>query len=296
MFFPKAAILDQPRDTQQEHQAVLIASPTALHAQQTEHYLRSNCHVFCEKPLATDGDTAQRLARLAEEKHRVLRVGYVRRYHEASQTLKTMIANQRYGPLERIVVQAGHQAAGLPASMMNPQLAGGGVTIDFGVHVLDSLRFWVNAPLEIVRYEDNAAGGIESDAIIELGSSVGGQSVSLFAQLSRTIDLGYVALAVFRDAIVRYEFDTGYTLHVLPRQQSATEPTPFARLEQVAPPTDVYTYFARQWQDFEASINGQPSPLTDIDSAVEVTRLVATAYAQRQPLRFDYEQLFSLPL
>lgn len=296
-FFSQASLLTEIPKNFDGAGCVLIASPTALHAEQVEQYLLAGYHVFCEKPLATEGQTAQRLVHLATEKKRVLQVGYVRRYHEASQALKAMIANQRFGPLEKIVIQAGHQAAGLPASMMNPKLAGGGVTIDFGVHVLDSVRFWLSAPLKITNYADNSSGGIESDAIIQLESTVNDHTVPIIAQLSRTIDLGYVALAVFRDAIVRYEFDTGYVLHVMPRHQPITgTETPYARLEQLAPPTDAYTYFARQWQDFESSINGQVSTLPDLDDAIEVTSLVTTAYSQRQPLNFEFEQLFTTPL
>ncbi len=295
-FFPQATYLSRIEPDAHGNECVLIASPTALHAEQVEHYLRAGAHVLCEKPLATDAAVATTLVKLAQEKNAVLRVGYVRRYHEASQTIKLMIADQRFGPLETITVVAGHQAAGLPASMMNPKLAGGGVTIDFGVHVLDSLRFWLDEPLHLRSYADNNLGGIESDSYIQLHGTHKGQTIPIDVQLSRTIDLGYVALVVFREAMVRYEFDTGYALHVLPRQQPPTSASPYARLEQVAPPTDAYAYFARQWQDFESSITGQKSALADLGSAVEVTRLVAEAYGKRQPLKFAFEELFSTPL
>src|SRR5216110_2444294 len=48
-------------------EAVIICSPTDLHAEQTERALRAGKHVLCEIPLATSLADTDRLIRLADE-------------------------------------------------------------------------------------------------------------------------------------------------------------------------------------------------------------------------------------
>src|SRR4051812_8489931 len=47
--------------------AVIVCSPTDLHAQQTERALRAGKHVLCEIPLATSLTETDRLIDLAEQ-------------------------------------------------------------------------------------------------------------------------------------------------------------------------------------------------------------------------------------
>src|SRR6185437_13336915 len=48
--------------------AVLIATPSKLHARMVEKALERNLHVFCEKPFVLDVSDGERLAAMAEAK------------------------------------------------------------------------------------------------------------------------------------------------------------------------------------------------------------------------------------
>jgi 2-hydroxy-4-carboxymuconate semialdehyde hemiacetal dehydrogenase len=63
-----------------EVDAVLICSPTDLHAEQTERALRAGKHVLCEIPLATSLAAADRLIELAAALDRRLMVCHTQRY------------------------------------------------------------------------------------------------------------------------------------------------------------------------------------------------------------------------
>src|SRR5438128_2770412 len=52
--------------------AVIVCSPTDLHAEQTERALRAGKHVLCEIPLATSLGDVDRLTALAEQLDRRL--------------------------------------------------------------------------------------------------------------------------------------------------------------------------------------------------------------------------------
>lgn len=64
--------------------AVVICSPSPVHADQTERALRAGKHVLCEIPLALSLADADRLIRLADEVDRRLMVCHTRRFDPAT--------------------------------------------------------------------------------------------------------------------------------------------------------------------------------------------------------------------
>ena len=60
--------------------AVIIATPSNLHADMVRMALGAGVNVFCEKPFCLDPDVSENLARLAEECGLVTQVGYHNRF------------------------------------------------------------------------------------------------------------------------------------------------------------------------------------------------------------------------
>lgn len=60
-------------------QAVLIATPDAVHAEQAIACLKAGLHVYCECPMATTIDAARAMVQAARETGRLLQIGYQRR-------------------------------------------------------------------------------------------------------------------------------------------------------------------------------------------------------------------------
>ena len=69
--------------------AVLIATPDFVHADQAVAAFRVGWHVYCEAPMATTSGSARRMLAAAKESGRILQIGYERRsdprYRHASQ-------------------------------------------------------------------------------------------------------------------------------------------------------------------------------------------------------------------
>src|SRR5438128_5233870 len=73
--------------------AVVICSPTDVHAEQTERALRAGKHVLCEIPLATSLADTDRLTALADQVDRRLMVCHTQRYWASSIAARRLIAD-----------------------------------------------------------------------------------------------------------------------------------------------------------------------------------------------------------
>lgn len=72
--------------------AVVIASPNALHADQTERSLQAGKHVLCEIPLALSLQDAERVTQLSRNRDRRLMVAHTMRYFPAIRALRERVA------------------------------------------------------------------------------------------------------------------------------------------------------------------------------------------------------------
>ena len=77
--------------------AVVIATPTATHAELVRSALRAGKHVLVEKPLTDGSASARELCRLAEQMGRVLLVGHVFLYNPAVRWIKDRIERGSMG-------------------------------------------------------------------------------------------------------------------------------------------------------------------------------------------------------
>jgi 2-hydroxy-4-carboxymuconate semialdehyde hemiacetal dehydrogenase len=78
--------------------AVIVCSPTPLHAEQTERCLRAGKHVLCEIPLALSLAETEQLTALADEVGRRLMVCHTQRYQPALIEARRLIATGEIHP------------------------------------------------------------------------------------------------------------------------------------------------------------------------------------------------------
>ena len=77
--------------------AVYVASPVALHAEQTIAALRAGKQVLCEKPVALDLAQAEQMAAAARDYGRLLGIAYYRRLYPKLLRAKQLIADGAIG-------------------------------------------------------------------------------------------------------------------------------------------------------------------------------------------------------
>src|ERR1035438_2347431 len=138
-------------------EAVYVASPVALHAEQTIASLRAGKHVLCEKPTALDFAQAETMATAAAESGRLLGVAYYRRLYPKLIRAKQLIAEGAIG--QPVLVEANYHGwleSPDRAWLKDPAIAGGGPLYDVGSHRIDACNFLFGKPLRATGLLSNA--------------------------------------------------------------------------------------------------------------------------------------------
>jgi predicted dehydrogenase len=137
-----AAIKAVPMD------AVIIATPTRLHAPMVRAALENGLDVFCEKPLTLSASESQELSWLAEERGAVTQVGYHNRFVGAFQEVKRLLDAGAIGRVTHVLAEAyGPVVLKAKGSTWRSQRTeGGGCLYDYAAHPLDLLSWYFGAP------------------------------------------------------------------------------------------------------------------------------------------------------
>jgi predicted dehydrogenase len=138
--------LDQLLDLQLD--GIVIATPSALHADQASAALKRGVAVFCQKPLArTAAETAQ-VVELARQADRLLGIDLSYRYAEAARRVRDLVRSGELGSIYAVDLVF-HNAYGPDkAWFYDPALSGGGCVIDLGIHLVD-LLLWSLEPSSV---------------------------------------------------------------------------------------------------------------------------------------------------
>lgn len=133
-------------------EAVVIATPNGLHADQAVACLERGLPVFCQKPLATTLADGERVVSAARRADRLLGIDFCYRHVNGMQELRRRLMTGAIGEIVGVDLTF-HNAYGPdPSWCQDRELAGGGCLLDLGVHLLD-LALWVQGmpPIERVR-------------------------------------------------------------------------------------------------------------------------------------------------
>ena len=116
-----------------ELDGVLIAVPTPQHIDTTRKALEAGLPVLCEKPFGLVPDDARAAGELASEKGLALQIAYWRRFVPQLSTLRSDVADGKYGTVHFLVCSQWDEAPP-PLSFRSDS---GGIYIDMGVHEID---------------------------------------------------------------------------------------------------------------------------------------------------------------
>lgn len=126
--------------------AVVIATPNALHHPQAMAALEAGRHVLVDKPMAMDAVQGAEMAAAADAAGRTLLVGHMWRYRDEVVAARDRIAAGAVGRPVRTRGYGIHAGWGPSGWFTDPTLAGGGALIDMGIHALDTVRFLLGDP------------------------------------------------------------------------------------------------------------------------------------------------------
>jgi predicted dehydrogenase len=152
--------------TQEDVDAVIVATPTALSPQVSLLAVQAGKHVLTEKPCAGSAEEFGKVVEAVHDRDVCLKAGYNHRYHRAIQRAHDLFAQGTIGrPLfARCTYGHGGRVGYESEWRTQRSLSGAGELLDQGVHALDlfqwflgdfeevigmlSMAFWPIAPIE----------------------------------------------------------------------------------------------------------------------------------------------------
>jgi predicted dehydrogenase len=165
---------------------IVVATPSALHAEQATRALERGLAVFCQKPLGRTAVEARRVVDAARAANRLLGVDLSYRHLAGVAELRRLVQGGALGRVYAVNLVF-HNAYGPDKPWFyDARLSGGGCVIDLGIHLVDLALWLLGFPaVERVSAALRAAGaplvrgeGVEDYAAAQL-ELAGGTAVQL---------------------------------------------------------------------------------------------------------------------
>ncbi len=129
--------------TDDEIDAVYVATPVHLHAAQAVAAAEAGKHVLCEKPMALNVSECDLMVESCKRNHTTLGVAYYRHFYPAIERLKEIIASGEIGIPVLAELRAFERFDPAPGAdrywLLENEKAGGGPMMDFGCHRIEIL-------------------------------------------------------------------------------------------------------------------------------------------------------------
>jgi predicted dehydrogenase len=151
------AVLDDPHVA-----VVLIATPNDSHRDLAVAALHAGKHVICEKPVALNAGELDDIVRASKEADRLFMVHQNRRWDEDFLTVKKILDDGTLGKFFHLETRV-LGSRGIPGDWRKVEKFGGGMMLDWGVHLLDRLVFLIPGRITQVFCKLNYPTGQEVD-------------------------------------------------------------------------------------------------------------------------------------
>lgn len=254
--------------------AVVLVTPTTLHADQTMACLRAGKHVFVEKPLSLDVTTCEAVEAVAKEHpNLVAMVGFVRRFDPSYAEAKAAIDSGDLGKPFLVRSQTCDQN---DESGFFVRFAGssGGIFMDCSVHDIDLARWMLGSPRATRAFASGTIAlhpALAEHGDVDNGMGIvefeGGQRAVFYA--SRTMPHGHETTTEVIGTTGTLQVGMGAHLSRVQYRDACgvghrALPDFFARFGDA---------FRLEMEAFVAACRGErPSPLT-LNDATEATRI-----------------------
>lgn len=129
--------------------AILIATPNDSHKEIAILALEVGKHVVCEKPVTINSSDFLDIIKVAKEQNRIFMVHQNRRWDEDFFIIRELIENKKIGDIFHLESRV-QGANGIPGDWRHLKVHGGGMLLDWGVHLLDQLLFMNKSKIKSV--------------------------------------------------------------------------------------------------------------------------------------------------
>jgi len=149
-----------------------ICTPSSMHIEPSIQALKSQSHVFVEKPLSHNLEGIDELEKIAKEKKKLVYVGFQMRFNPVIRKLKSLVETNKIGKITSVMLEVSeympnfHKYEDYRNSYTSIKELGGGVVLS-QIHELDYLQWIFGMPNSVIAY-----GGKVSDLEIDVEDSV----------------------------------------------------------------------------------------------------------------------------
>lgn len=183
---------DTPEEIIQDPEidAVFICTPNFLNKPLTIAALASGKHVFCEKPPAFTAAEVREIQLAEKQSGCRLMYGFNHRHHASIRKMKDIVEN---GELGKVLWMRGRYGKEVDEAFFsgwraNKELAGGGIMLDQGIHMLDLMLYLGGGFDEVQAMVSNLfwkIDGIEDNVFVNLRSCESGVCASLHSTMTQ---------------------------------------------------------------------------------------------------------------
>jgi len=254
--------------------AVLLVTPTSLHADQTIAALRAGKHVFVEKPLALNVEDCERvLAVAAEHPQQVAMVGFVRRFDPSYRAAFAAIEAGEIGRPFLVRSQTCDQNDP-EGFFVRFAPTSGGIFMDCSVHDIDLARWMLGRPRATRAFASGTIAlhpGLSDCGDVDNGLAIvefeGGARAVFYA--SRTMPHGHETTTEVIGTAGTLQVGVGAARDRVERRSAvgvhhAVLPDFFARFGEA---------FAQEMAEFVAACRGERALTLTLADALEATRI-----------------------
>ncbi|MBC1503170.1 Gfo/Idh/MocA family protein [Listeria booriae] len=273
--------------------AVLIATPNDSHKDLAIQALEAGKNVVCEKPVTITSADLEAILAVAKKENKTFMVHQNRRWDSDFLIVRDMV--QKEAQIGNVFhVESRVQGAnGIPGDWRHLKAQGGGMVLDWGVHLLDQLLFMIDSRIKTVSANLSFILGDEVDdgftsfitfengttALIEVGTTN-------YVKLPRWYVKGTEGTAVIQD------WDLSGEIIAPDRTVAKVEPKPIQAgqglTKTMAPPSEESTTrspivqvapdMAGFYDNFAAVLNGTAEPIVKNEEVHRVLRLIEAIF------------------
>ncbi len=131
-----------------EVDAIIVASPPALHKEQVIIAAEAGKHVMVEKPMAVSAAECEAMITACRSNGAKLFAGFCMRFTSSMQKVREIIHSGRLGKINIVQASFTFDASISPRTWLNdPVVSGGGPVADLASHLLDILEYLLEQPI-----------------------------------------------------------------------------------------------------------------------------------------------------
>ncbi|WP_280771123.1 Gfo/Idh/MocA family protein [Salipaludibacillus daqingensis] len=141
---------------------VLIATPNQIHKEIAVKAMRAGKNVICEKPATMNSKEMEEIIKVEKETGQLFVVNQNRRWDEDYLVIKKLYDEKAIGDIFNVECRV-HGSRGIPGDWRQEKEYGGGMLLDWGVHLVDRVLLMFNEKVHDVHCTFNHVRNHEVD-------------------------------------------------------------------------------------------------------------------------------------